>query len=64
MYLNDKYLSIYLLENLRSMNHFEKLNKANIRIFLRKILVFFEYYGCIGALRLGDNLILYETICI
>ena len=30
------------------MNHFEKLNKANIRIFLRKILVFrvlWLYFG-------------------
>ena len=39
------------------MNHFDKLNKANIRIVLRKILAFFEYYGFILALKREDNLI-------
>ena len=46
-----------LSENLRSINHFEKLNKTNIRKFFWKIIVFFEYYGFILALKLGDNLI-------
>ena len=29
-----------LSENLRKMSHFEKFNKANLRIYLRKIQVF------------------------
>ena len=31
-------------ENLRRMNHFEKFNKANYRIFLPENARFFEYY--------------------
>jgi len=44
-------------ENLRSFNHFEKLNKAYIKDFVCKIARFFEYYVYILALKLGDNLI-------
>ena len=46
-----------LSENLRSLNHFEKLKKANIKVFMQKMLGFFEYYAFILALKLGDNLI-------
>ena len=43
------------LENLRRMNHFEKLYKANLKILLTENTRFFEYYVRILALKLGDN---------
>ena len=38
-------------ENLRSLNHFEKLNKADIKDFFSKIAKFFKYYVYILALN-------------
>ena len=50
-------------ENLRRINHLEKFNKAN-RIFFAVNARFFEYYVRILALKTGDNLIWYGTLCI
>ena len=44
------------LENLRTMNHFEKFDKTN-RIFFAENARFFEYYVRNLALKIGDNLI-------
>ena len=44
------------------MNNFENFNKANIRIFLPKILGFSNIIFFL-ALKLGDNLICYGTLC-
>ena len=38
------------LENLRRINHFKEINKANRIFFLAKNARFFEYYGGILAL--------------
>ena len=38
------------------MNHFEKLNEADIKIVLQKMLGIFKYYVFILSLKLGDNL--------
>ena len=46
------------------MNHFEKLNKASLKIILSKNARFFKYYAFILTLKLGDNLICYGTLCI
>ena len=46
------------------MNHFAKFNRAKIRIFLRKMLGFSSIMGLYMALKLGDNLIWYGTLCI
>ena len=37
------------------MNHFEKLDKANVRMFWEKNAMFLESYEFILALKLGDN---------
>ena len=60
MGLNYDFLD--LSENLISLNHFEKLNKADIKVFLEKWKVF-EYYVFISTLKLGDNLIRNGTLC-
>ena len=44
-------------ENLRSMNHCEKCNKANRIIFFAENARFFEYYVRILALKIGYSLI-------
>ena len=41
----------------------KKLHKAK-KICKQKILVFFEYYVRILALKLGDNQICYGTLCL
>ena len=44
-------------ENLRRMNHFEKINKLANRIFFVENARFFDYYVRILVLKIGDNLI-------
>ena len=44
-------------ENLRRMNHFEKINKANRNFDCRLNARFLENYVRILALKIGDNLI-------
>ena len=41
-----------LSENFRRMNHFVKLNKANLRIFLQEMLGFSNIYIYFGELSL------------
>ena len=44
-------------ENLRKMNHFEKLNKADRIYFLQKMLDFSSIMCVFMVLKIGDNLI-------
>ena len=48
-------------ENFRRMNHFKKLNNVN-RIFFAENARFFQYNVHILALKIGDNLMIWDAL--